>query len=227
MQDIVFISNGEPEAEANYQRLLEVAPSDGRNIFRVDGILGRNKAYQAAAELSKTDWFFAVFAKLEIDPKFDFTWLPDYWQEPKHYIFKAKNPVNDLVYGHQALIAYNKRLVLETTDVKDLDFTLEAPHAVLPIYSGIARYNTDAWTAWRTAFREVLKLKHFIRHKMYSLETKARLAAWFTTNGAPYGEYSVKGAQDAEQYYAEVQGDLEKLKLSYEWTWLKQKFNSV
>ena len=227
LQDIVFISNGEPEADANWQRLLDIAPKEGRNIYRVNGIDGRNKAYHAAAEMSQTDWFFAVFAKLEIDPNFDFGWLPYYWQEPKHYIFKAKNPVNDLVYGHQALIAYNKRLVLETQDVQDLDFTLEASHTVVPIYSGIARYNTDAWTAWRTAFREVVKLKHFMNHKMYTLETKARLQAWFTTNGAPFGDYSVKGAQDAEAFYTEVNGDLTELKKSYEWKWLRTKFDAL
>ena len=222
--DIVFISNGEPNAEKNYERLVSIARN--RTIHRVKDITGRNLAYRAAAELSKTDWFFAVFAKLEIAQNFNFDWKPDYWQEPKHYIFRAANPVNGLNYGHQALIAYNKNLVLSTTEVRDLDFTLEAPHTVVPINSGIARFNTDAWTTWRTAFREVLKLKHYVQTRTSTLETKVRLESWQIDSGAPFSEDSVRGAQDALDYYAEVQGDLEKLKLSYEWAWLKQRYEA-
>ena len=106
--DIIFISNREPEAERWFTHCLE--HSRGSNIRRVMNVDGRTKAYQAAAEASSTDWFFAVFAKLEVDPNFDWNWQPDYWQEPKHYIFHARNPVNDLVYGHQAMIAIIKGL---------------------------------------------------------------------------------------------------------------------
>ena len=45
-------------------------------------------------------------------------------QQPKHYIFDAKNPVNGLVYGHQAMIAYNKKLTLDNYGY-GLDFTLD------------------------------------------------------------------------------------------------------
>ena len=50
---------------------------------------------------------------LEVDYLFDWSWQPDRLQQPKHYIFHARNPVNNLEYGHQAMIAYNKKLVLE------------------------------------------------------------------------------------------------------------------
>jgi hypothetical protein len=56
-----------------------------------------------------------VFAKLEVSSMFDWSWQPDRLQEPKHYIFHALNPVNGLEYGHQAMIAYNKKLVLANT----------------------------------------------------------------------------------------------------------------
>jgi hypothetical protein len=32
------------------------------------------------------------------------------------------------------------------------------------------------------------------------------------------------GANDAIEYFRSVDGDFEKLKLSYEWSWLKDKF---
>jgi hypothetical protein len=56
------------------------------------GVTGRVAAYHAAAEMSTTPWFFAVFAKLEVNPIFDWSWQPDRLQEPKHYIFHALNP---------------------------------------------------------------------------------------------------------------------------------------
>jgi hypothetical protein len=66
-----------------------------------------------------------VFAKLEVSSSFDWSWQPDRLQEPKHYIFHALNPVNGLEYGHQAMIAYNRKLVLENT-APGLDFTLDS-----------------------------------------------------------------------------------------------------
>lgn len=119
---------------------------------------GRVAAYKAAAELSTTPWFFAVFAKVEVASTFDFNWQADCLQEPKHYIFHSKNPVNGLEYGHQGIIACNKQLVLDT-DEHGLDFTLSKPHAVVPIVSGIARYNTTRELTWRTSIRETIKLK--------------------------------------------------------------------
>ena len=108
--DCIFISYDEPNAEKNYERLVSIAQN--RTVHRVKDITGRNLAYRAAAELSKTDWFFAVFAKLQVYNDFDWSWQPDRLQEPKHYIFHAFNPINGLEYGHQAMIAYNKKITL-------------------------------------------------------------------------------------------------------------------
>jgi hypothetical protein len=125
---------------------------------RVDGINGRVQAYHAAAKASNTPWMFTVFAKLRINSKFDFSWQPDRLQVPKHYIFYASNPVNGLVYGHQAMIAYNKQITLGNIG-KGLDFTLDSEHEVVELNSGVARYNTDEFSTWRTSFREVIKLR--------------------------------------------------------------------
>lgn len=220
--EIKFISNGEPDADHWFNHC--VAHSRGSNIERIMNINGRAAAYKAAAERSRTDWFFAVFAKLEVDPNFDWTWQPDYWQEPKHYIFHARNPVNGLVYGHQAMIAYNKRLVLETID-SGLDFTLSVAHEVVPILSGTAHYNQDPWTTWRTAFREVLKLRHF-QFIRPTVETEYRLNKWLTVANGVYSEWSLQGAGDAIEYYESVAGDYSKLMLSFEWTWLRQYANA-
>ena len=213
--DIVFISNGEKEADQNWQTLIYSLQRGHTNrATHVSGVNGRVAAYQAAAKASHTPWFFAVFAKLQVNADFDWEWQPDRMQQPKHYIFHAKNPINGLVYGHQAMIAYNKSLVLANTG-QGLDFTLDQPHEVVPLLSGTANYYTDNWMCWRTAFREALKL----RASLPDIENEYRLEQWLTVDlGA--GSWSSKGAQDAMEYYDQVGGNFDELKKSYEWSWL-------
>jgi hypothetical protein len=217
--DIVFISNGEPYAGFNYEHLKWAVQMEGLDCNRIHhsaGVNGRVAAYQAAARLSTTPWFFAVFAKLEVDHRFDWSWQPDRMQQPKHYIFHAHNPVNGLVYGHQAMIAYNKQMTLENAG-EGLDFTMDQPHEVVPIISGTANYTESPWMAWRTAFREVLKLKH----SMPDVENEYRLNMWLSNAGeVKNAEWSQWGAEDAVEYYNEVGGDFAALKKSYEWEWL-------
>ena len=218
--DIVFLSNGETGAEENYQHLLKVTEGLPNRVTRVDGVNGRVAAYHAAAQASNTPWMFTVFAKLKVSNKFDWNWQPDRLQLPKHYVFHARNPVNGLSYGHMAMIAYNKNLTLANQG-KGLDFTMDDEHEVLDIISGTANFNTDEWSTWRTAFREALKLR-----AENSEISKTRLEMWLTVGMGKYNEYSTEGAQHAVEYYEEVNGDFEKLKLSYDWPWLRAYFES-
>ena len=220
--DIVFISNGENNAENLYQHLVNCVGGNflsdrGYRIKRVENVKGRVAAYHAAARASTTPWFFAVFAKLEVNTKFSWDWQPDRMQQAKHYIFHAGNPVNGLVYGHQAMIAYNRQLALENTGV-GLDFTLDQAHEVVPILSGTAMYAESPWMAWRTAFREALKL----RASLPDVENEYRLKVWLKEDSGTiaHGHWSHKGAQDAVEYYEEVKGDPTELRKSYEWDWL-------
>ena len=218
--DIVFISNGEPNAKSNYLQMTMYLANESRytnNVHVVEGVNGRVAAYHAAARASTTPWFFAVFAKLEVNQMFDWAWQPDRMQQPKHYIFHAGNPVNGLVYGHQAMIAYNRQLALENTGV-GLDFTLDQAHEVVPILSGTANYAESPWMAWRTAFREALKL----RASLPDVENEYRLKVWLKEDSGTiaHGHWSHKGAQDAVEYYEEVKGDPTELRKSYEWAWL-------
>ena len=218
--DIVFLSNGEAGADENFNQLQRVTAGLANRVVRVDGVKGRVAAYHAAAKASNTPWLFTVFAKLRVNGGFDWTWQPDRLQLPKHYIFQAKNPVNGLVYGHQAMIAYNKKLTLANIG-KGLDFTMDDEHEVVDMLSGIASFNTDKWSTWRTAFREALKLRNDIDNEV----SKTRLDTWLTVGDGAFAQYSIDGAKHAVEYYEEVDGDFEKLKLSYDWPWLQAKFD--
>ena len=221
--DIVYISNGEPDEEKWYDTLCYVSNNTGSEIKWIRGVNGRTAAYQAAARASTTPWFFAVFAKIEVDIHFPWLdWMPDYWQEPKHYIFNARNPVNGLEYGHMSVIAYNKNLVL-SHNTPGIDFTLSQPHEHVPILSGIAHFNQNPIMTWRTAFRETLKLKHF-NSITPTVETEHRLDIWLTKAQGNYAEWCLKGSNDAIEYYRQVNGDYTKLLYSFEWKWLNEYF---
>lgn len=219
--DIVFLSNGESGADANYEHLLRVTHGLANRVVRVDGVNGRVQAYHAAAEASNTPWMFTVFAKLKVSNKFDWNWQPDRMQLPKHYVFHAKNPVNGLVYGHQAMIAYNKKITLKNNG-KGLDFTMDDEHEIVPLLSGVANFNTDIWSTWRTSFREVVKLKSDTTD-----ESKERLNVWMTQASGEHSEWCLRGAQDASEYFDSVGGDFFELRDSYEWSWLKNRFNTL
>ena len=239
--DIIYISNGEPDEKRWYDHLIHCTSDELRYAFDVTsrgntltasprvkwvrGINGRTAAYQEAARRSQTPWFFMVWAKLEVNPAFDFNWRPDYWQAPKHYIFNSVNPVNGLEYGHQGMVAYNKQLVLETND-PGIDFTLSQAHEVVPLQSGIAHFNQNPWMSWRTAFREVLKLKLYLESNP-TLETEHRLNVWCTEAYGDYAEWCIRGAHDAVAYYNSVRGDYDQLMFSFEWAWLKDYYETL
>ena len=223
--DVVFIENGEVNAEENFLHLESALMQKPNKLKRVTNVKGRVAAYQAAAKASSTPWFFAVFAKLKVNKQFDWSWQPDCLQQAKHYIFHAQNPINGLEYGHMAMIAYNRKLVL-SNEAPGLDFTLDQLHEVVPMLSGVANYADDEFMAWRSAFREVIKLKHSLEQQP-DVETEYRLRAWLTRGEGKKGEYSMQGANDAVEYYEEVAGDFDKLKLSYDWAWLNERFDRL
>jgi hypothetical protein len=212
--DIVFFSNGETCADDNYKHLQELVKRLPNRLVRVDGVNGRVASQHAAANNSNTPWYFLVNAKLKVDKDFDFNWQPNRIARGKHYIFRATNPVNGLEYGHQAIVANNKRLTLNTL-AKGLDFTMDSPHEIVDINSGVAMYNSSEWDTWRTAFRECIKLCN-----SNDTESKDRLLAWQEGTGQ-FSEYSIKGAKDAIEYYESVNGEFSELMKSYDWAWLK------
>ena len=219
--DIIFFSNGEQGADLNYEHLLSLTRGLPNKVLRIDKINGRVKSQHAAASSSTSPWYFLVNAKLKVNSKFDFNWQPDRLQIPKHYIFHASNPVNGLEYGHQAIVANNKKLTLANFGT-GLDFTMDSEHEVVEINSGVGIYNTSEWDTWRTAFRECIKLK-----ASSTVENIERLESWLSIANGDYAEYSLLGAKNAIEYYETVNGDFDKLRLSYDWMWLKEQFNKI
>jgi hypothetical protein len=229
--DIVFISNGEKNANENWKHLVNIHKQNGceNRLLRSDGVDGRTQAYQAAARLSETDWFYAVFAKTEVLPDFKFDLNPNYLEETKHYMLHSRNPLNGLEYGAMNINMYHKQLTLDTKP--GLDFTLSSNHDTIPVVASISRFNEDPWVTWRSAFREVLKLKREVDLGDPRPEIAFRLKTWCTVAEGLNAEWCLAGANDALEYYAQEEGQYSALLNSYDWPWLKsyfeERYNSI
>jgi hypothetical protein len=223
LQDVVFISYDEPEADANWQ-LLQQRCARAR---RVHGVAGMELALEAAADVSTTPWFYAVFAKTQLEPSFDFDFVPDYLQQPKHYIFDCHNVTNDLVYGHMGMVMYNCQGVREINQQGEfgLDYTLSFLHESVPILSCHADFATTPYHAWRTAFRETAKLSYF-ESQSPTVDGAYRLSTWLSQAQGRNNEWVLRGAADGVEFFNQCQGSLALLKQSFRWEWLRDRFRS-
>jgi hypothetical protein len=216
--DIIFISYDEPLAEQKYNELKLKYP----RAKWCKGVKGRLQAYHAAANMSETDYFFTVWPKLEIVDTFDFSFQPDRMKNPCHYIFNAKNPVNELEYGHGAVLLYNKKLVLGTLQ-SGIDFTLSQPHDTIPILSAVNHFNETPLMAWRTTFREVVKLNML----KPTIESRYRLKKWCELGIGKNADWVYKGAQDAKEFFKKNKHNPSELFKTYEITWLTDYYKST
>lgn len=221
-QDIFFISYDEPEAEKNWHTLVSRFP----RAKRIKGIKGLENAYGVAAEESTTPWYWAVFAKTTLYDTFDFSFCPDRLQQPKHYIFYSKNPLNQLEYGHMGIKLYNCNGVKQTLADGNpgLDFTMSYAHETVPVLSCYGNFNQTPYHTWRTAFREVIKLCYFQTVRP-TVENNARLHIWLTVADGNFADWCLKGAADANNFFQCCDKSMLTLKNSNDWQWLKDYFN--
>jgi len=216
--DIVFISYDEPSAEQRYQKLKAKFP----RAKWCKGVQGQTLAYITAASMSETDYFFAVFPKNELADEFDFSFQPDRMKNPCHYIFDCYIPVIDCRYGWGGVILYNKDLVLKTTK-PNLDFTMSQAHTSVPMLSAISNCNETPLLAYRSAYREVIKLLQM----KPTVESRYRLKKWCTLGQGKNAEWIQKGALDGKKYYEENKDNYGKLMYSYDYEWIKGCFKSL
>ena len=215
--DIIFISYDEPGAEKRFNELKKKYP----RAKWVKNVLGQTLAYVTAAIESETDYFYAVFPKIDLVDSFDFSFQPDRLKNPCHYIFDCYNEVIDCTYGHDGVILYNKQLVMTTTK-PGLDFTMSKPVTSIPILSAVNKLDETPLLAWRTAFREVIKLCQ----GKPTVESKFRLKKWCQLGKGKNADWVYKGAIDGKEFYEKNSDNYDKLMLSYNFEWVKQYYES-
>ena len=219
--DVVFISYNEANAEENYQNLLEVVP----DAKRVHGVKGIHQAHIEAAKLSTTEMFWVVDGDARLVASFNFDYQVPRWDYDCVHVWRSRNPVNDLTYGYGGV----KLLPTEMTkqvDVESADMTTSISNKFKAVeeISNVTEFNTDAFSTWRSAFRECVKLASNVIRGQIDEETKARLDTWCrSTDSSKFGEYARLGAISGREYGLSTESSVQLGKIN-DYDWLYQQF---
>jgi hypothetical protein len=219
--DVIFISYNEPEAEKNWQRVLEKAPW----AKRIDGVQGIANAHKLAAEISDTDMLYVVDGDAYLTDDWNFNFQPGIFDRSFTHIWHSKNPVNDLEYGYGGVKLFSKDKILSLKEWTTVDFTSQVSDKIKVIekVSNVTKFDTDPFSVWRSSVRECVKL---YRHsKLYPKDTivKERLAKWRKNDkDHVFKSYSRSGAEFAINLLDSPEENIEK-KVN-DFNWLREQF---
>jgi hypothetical protein len=221
--NVVFIANGEPNAEENWQQLLKVHPA----AKRIDNVQGIYNAHKAASELSTTDLFFVVDADAWVLDSFMFSVNADQVNSETVYVWHSLNPVNLCVYGYGGVKLFAKQMFSTAHDnIVDMTTTIAKYIKVVPEISCVTKFNTSRYDAWRSGFRECAKLASRSIAGQVDTETEQRLQAWLTRGaGTAFGEWTIAGACAGQKFGLENAGT-DRMQLINDYDFLKEQFNN-
>jgi hypothetical protein len=201
MFDIFFFSCGESFADKHLRLLLEVAPE----AKHVQGIKGTAKAWSYAASQCSSSHFFSVDADNLVHTDFSWT-VPDFIDgDPRVHVWRCRNSINHLAYGHNAMKLWSVEKVREEARhyvEYSGDFTAHISKHGFKIQAEIAStavFNFSAYETWHAAFKECRKMA--AGKTRYAGSTSdpnliPRLRAWASIGrDAEYGEYCILGAR--------------------------------
>ena len=221
--DVVFISYNEPNAEANWQKVLAKAP----NAKRVTGVKGIVAAHQRAASIVTTDMFYVVDGDADLADYWDFKFQPNLFDRDCVHVWRSINPVNDLKYGYGGVKLFPTTLVLSANpNNTDMTTSLSDKFKLMPKISNTTAFNSEEFSTWRSAFRECAKLSGKVVKRQTVRETEKRLDIWCTIGkDKPFGKYAIAGAIAGRTFGEENRGDDIVLQKVNDYDWLKSKFN--
>jgi len=223
--DVVFISYNEPNAETNWQKVLTKAPY----AKRIDNIKGIVSAHKQAASIVKTDMFYVVDGDAELDDNWDFNFQPDIFDRDCVHVWRSINPVNGLKYGYGGVKLFPTDLVLSADENNtDMTTSLSDKFKLMPKISNTTSFNSDEFSAWRSAFRECAKLSSKIVNRQLSRETEKRLDIWCTAgDDKPFGKYAIAGAIAGRKFGKENIDNVKVLQLINDYDWLNTQFKNL
>jgi hypothetical protein len=212
---VFFASNGESNADDNWEHLVKLCP----RAVRIDGINGRRNMFHKCVDLSdNAKQFFVVTGKNYVTDASVFDY-PVETISDAHVIFQAKNMSNRLQYGHMGIVCYNSNLVLNTPENFGLDFTQYSKNITVPRTVSEATFATTPYEAWRTAFREVVKLT-----LQYTSDSHLWLERWLAFAEGQNSDWVMKGAKDGYEYAEQYRDNKEALNKTVDWNWLENYF---
>jgi hypothetical protein len=215
---VFFVSNGEANADDNWNHLVKICP----RAVRIDGIHGRRNMFHRCVDLSdKASQFFVVTGKNYITDISVFDY-PVETTTDAHIIFHAKNMSNRLQYGHMGIVCYNSNLVLNTPENFGLDFTQYSKTITVPRTVSEATFATTPYEAWRTAFRETVKLT-----LQYGSDSHLWLQRWLSFAEGENSDWVLRGALNGQEFAEQNRNNPEELRKTVDWNWLEEHYKSL
>jgi len=224
MFDIFFISYREPNADSNWYNLLNRFPY----AKRLHGVQGIHQAHKTVAQTLGTSHFWVVDGDSIVIDSFSFVAPTDIWADAV-YVYRAKNPVNDLSYGYGGIKLLPRDKTANMT-LGNVDMTTSISNNFFPIdtIASTTNFNTDPFNTWKSAFRECVKLSSKTIEGQIDNDTEQRLNTWCSVgDDQPYGQWSIQGAQQGKQYGTVNKDNLQNLKLINNFAWLENKFKEL
>ena len=196
MYDIVFISYGEPNAEANWERLKKRFPL----AKRVKDVKGIHQAHIAAAKKCFTKMFWVVDGDAEVLDDFNFDHEVSEYDLDVVHVWRSRNPINDLEYGYGGVKLLPRKLTLDMDITKpDMTTSISTKFKAMEQVSNITAFNTDPFNTWKSAFRECVKLASKVIDGQVDEETEIRLMTWCTyVDKRQFNDWAFLGAEDGK-----------------------------
>jgi hypothetical protein len=218
MTPVYFLYTDEANLNENWERLQTktehavAVPAVG-NIF---------ESHKHIANLCNGDKFYVVDADSWIVDSFNFDKKIDL--TPKSVaVFRSKNPINGLIYGHGGIKLFSKDCFsAERLDRPDMTTTLADSYIKVNILATEHRFNYSAYSTWRTAFREAVKLSAGINKNNNDQESQERLTMWCEAGiETEFGYFAIQGARQGVAYAQSNNADFT---LVNDFKWLKNRF---
>ena len=215
---IVLLSYHEERAQTAFDKLT-TRPLDVHWVRDVEGIFNAHK--EAAKQAGDATMFWVVDADAELSDDFDFSYIPDVYDQDVVHVWASYNPVTGSKYGYGGVKLFNTTQVNQSTSW-GLDFTtgLSKRFKFMPEVSCTTVFNTTAYDTWRSAFREVVKLT-------ISSDPDAthRIQEWLhPLPDAEFGDDAKRGAELAQAFAKQNINNIVELDRINDYEWLKKKF---
>jgi len=201
---------------------INILEQKGLEVKHVRGVKGIFEAHKACAEQCDTKMFWVVDADAEVTESFNFDYIPDVYDEEVVHVWASKNPINGLEYGYGGVKLFPTEMVKDA-NTWGIDFTtgLSNRFKSMPEVSCVTKFNTDAFSTWRSAFRECVKLT-----LNDDAESQGRLDTWLNTRGEEdFTADAVRGALEGNQFALANKDNLEQLSKINDYTWLEEQWN--
>jgi hypothetical protein len=221
--DMVFISYQEPNADENYERILQKYP----HCKRVHGVKGIHQAHIEAAKICSTPMFWIIDGDAHIEDDFNFEYQVPVWQWDHVHVWRSRNPVNGLVYGYGGVKLFPRELTINMdTSKPDMTTSISSKFKAVQKVSNVTAFNVGEFETWKSAFRECCKLSSKVIDRQKDVETDRRLKIWSSIGrDKPFGEFAIRGAKEGTMYGTANKGNIEALKKINDFDWLKEVYN--